>query len=109
MAAPRPLPIPDPASGPSRQAEHYAVLLARAYETGDRAKLNRYASEYPATEHPLAVRRLAATVRVAAQCLVDLLDGRAVVAEGHIVVVAAGPDGPRVEARPLPSRARRTA
>lgn len=101
MAATGPLPVPDPAAGPSRQAEHYAVLLARAFETGDRAKLHRYASEYPGTEHPLAVRRLAASVRVAAQCLVDLLDGVLAVAEGCAVVVVVGPDGPRVEGRPV--------
>jgi hypothetical protein len=101
VAATRPLPVPDPAAGPSRQAEHYAVLLARAFETGDRAKLNRCASEYPGTEHPLAVRRLAAAVRVAAQCLVDLLDGTAAVVEGHVAVVVVDADGPRVEARPV--------
>lgn len=101
MAATGPLPVPDPAAGPSRQAEHYAVLLARAFETHDRAKLNRYASEYPGTEHPLELRRLAATVRVAAQTLLDLLDGTAAVAEGCAVVVLVGADGPRVEGRPV--------
>lgn len=102
MAAPGSLRFEDRApAGPSRQAVHYAQLLARAYESGDRAKLNRYASEYPSTEQPLEVRRLAASVRVAARCLLDLLDGTIVVPGSEAVVVTVGADGPAVGSRPL--------
>ncbi|MPY91920.1 MAG: hypothetical protein GEV08_02315 [Acidimicrobiia bacterium] len=66
-------------------------------------KLTRYTSEYPGTEHPLAVRRLAAAVRVAAQRLLDVLDGALEVPTGHVVVVVADGDGPTVESRPLPA------
>ncbi len=79
----------------TRQAEHYATLLARAYHGADRVKLVRYASEYPGFEHPVAVRQLAANVRAVAQHLVDLLDGPAPAAgvtcssRGEIMIIRA--------------------